>query len=524
MLYLPKASEATRRSAIGLFGSALVTACLPSRIAGSEGVKLDYLVPAASDTQLGLKVWLSGNDGAPILTIDGKSVVAEPIGTDLDVWTFQQNGLQPGTPYQLDLRDSKGQRLTSPWALSTSPDPRSSSPQSVRLLVFTCAGGDPAQKGRGDKTTFLPMDARRRLLEKGLSYNPDLVIANGDHVYWDQLSLLKRRQSDYVDSIKSFYAAIAPFDETQSVTSAQNSASLRTVIRRQICSVYGDLLKSTPTVFIADDHDYFENDLVGDWGATFPPRRFVRDLQIATRDLAYPHSFDNWTPSNARDTVQSIRWGKLLQCLTYDCRLHLKREPVAQFLSEEAERFVLEETKSSDASALFHIPSTPFGWSAGKWAEWYEDRGRGVGNYGDDKDFWAPGWFDQHQRLTSALSGQDKRVAMALGGDLHASGALAIKSSGDADFSRNPVHSILCGPLGSGDLGFPSTARGDPPFVPSALTTSAVAELQERNGFALIDVTKDQARFRLFNWRPPETIAMIDGIEPRADFTLDTSL
>jgi hypothetical protein len=29
------------------------------------------------------------------------------------------------------------------------------------------------------------MTARRRLLARGMSFRPDLVIANGDHIYWD---------------------------------------------------------------------------------------------------------------------------------------------------------------------------------------------------------------------------------------------------------------------------------------------------------------------------------------------------
>lgn len=33
--------------------------------------------------------------------------------------------------------------------------------------------------------TFLPLAVRNRLLRRGLSFRPDAVVANGDHVYWD---------------------------------------------------------------------------------------------------------------------------------------------------------------------------------------------------------------------------------------------------------------------------------------------------------------------------------------------------
>ena len=35
---------------------------------------------------------------------------------------------------------------------------------------------------------FLPTAMRNRLLRRALAFEPDAVVANGDHVYWDLLA------------------------------------------------------------------------------------------------------------------------------------------------------------------------------------------------------------------------------------------------------------------------------------------------------------------------------------------------
>ena len=49
------------------------------------------------------------------------------------------------------------------------------------MLFYTCAGGHEA-------LGHLPNAVRNRLLRRGLSFQPDAVVANGDHIYWDQLA------------------------------------------------------------------------------------------------------------------------------------------------------------------------------------------------------------------------------------------------------------------------------------------------------------------------------------------------
>ncbi len=58
------------------------------------------------------------------------------------------------------------------------PDP-SAAPTHLRLLTYTCAGGSPTG-GR-----YLPNEIRHRLFARAMSFAPDAVIANGDHIYWD---------------------------------------------------------------------------------------------------------------------------------------------------------------------------------------------------------------------------------------------------------------------------------------------------------------------------------------------------
>ena len=66
------------------------------------------------------------------------------------------------------------------------------SPERVRLLIYSCAGGHDVLPDHmpTDVSThrFLTLAVRRRMLERAMSFAPDVVVANGDHIYWDLLS------------------------------------------------------------------------------------------------------------------------------------------------------------------------------------------------------------------------------------------------------------------------------------------------------------------------------------------------
>ena len=56
------------------------------------------------------------------------------------------------------------------------PDAR---PERLRLLIFTCAGGNDVVRQAGFNL-FQTARVRHRLLKRGRAFGPDAVIANGD--------------------------------------------------------------------------------------------------------------------------------------------------------------------------------------------------------------------------------------------------------------------------------------------------------------------------------------------------------
>lgn len=513
-----------RRQAVSIMGASLAVA--GGAVAAPAGPLADLalLLPSASQNGLGLKLWTTTPQAdAPRVTIDGAHVQARPLGSRGRVWRYAQGGLAPGRAYRLAVEDASGRAMRAPWTLKTLPAPGQPVDR-VRLLIFSCAGGDETYGLTPGRTGFLAMAVRRALLDRALSFTPDLAIVVGDHVYWDQDSSQLRAPAAAA-AIRTFQAGIAPIEKGSVALSAANAASVETIVERQIATLYGDRLAETPTLFIADDHDYFENDQAGTWGATFPPDPFHASLQKLSADLAYPHPLNRPSVGMFRSarSLERLRYGDLLELLAYDCRFDVRQGKDARFLSGPVEAFVRARTRENGAAQLIHAPSTPFGWTAGKWGEWYEDRGRGQGNFGDDKDYWQAGWFEQHQRLMRALSLDQSRAAIAISGDLHASAAARMMASGDLDLSANPVHTVLPGALGTGDGGWPSVARGEFPWTPARLRTEPLAALEERNGFAIVDVEREQVTVQLFCWRPPEPVDAIATLEPRARVVIEAA-
>ncbi|MBO0749989.1 MAG: hypothetical protein J2O44_06125, partial [Porphyrobacter sp.] len=403
-----------------------------------------------------------------------------------------------------------------PWPLKTLPGP-DERPERFRILFFTCAGGDEA-------ADFLVLAARRALLDRALSFAPDLAVANGDHIYWDLNTALKWR-GDAASHARTaeLYHRIAWIDQDTAFDSATNRRSLNTIVGRQIAALYEDRFASVPLVFIADDHDYFENDNGGAWGYSFPPRPFTLGLQRRTASMIYPYAFGRPKLKGGAytsETVETVRIGNLAELALFDCRRGWDTKTGYGVLFPEVEQFLIERLKSSTADHYIHVPSNPFGWTAGKIGEWYDDKPPPQVTT-SDKDYWPSGWFGQHQRLIAALSGQKGRPAITISGDMHASGAKRITASGDLDLSANPVEAILCGPVGTGSKGWPSQGRGMFPSLPHRLTGTDVAATEERNGFTLFDVTPERIEVRQFRWRPPEPLEAIASLQPYASFAIE---
>ena len=67
----------------------------------------------------------------------------------------------------------------------------------------------------------------------------------------------------------------------------------------------------------------------------------------------------------------TLRYGRLVEALIYDCARFLSlKDKHAGLIPPEAESWLHARTQDDSVAQLLHIPSHPFGWSAGKWREW----------------------------------------------------------------------------------------------------------------------------------------------------------
>jgi hypothetical protein len=60
--------------------------------------------------------------------------------------------------------------------------------------------------------------------------------------------------------------------------------------------------------------------------------------------------------------------------MMYDCRRYVSLTgPVGGFVPETAEEWLMQRMAAQETDNVVNLPSTPVGWSAGKWGEWYPD-------------------------------------------------------------------------------------------------------------------------------------------------------
>ena len=449
--------------------------------------------------------------GAPVLRAGARSFTARATGTSGRFWLIDAPGLEPATEYELSLEGADGGALCDPWALSTFPDV-TDRVSTVRLLVYTCAGG-----------RNLPMATKQRLLDRGLSFEPDAMVAIGDHVYWD----LRRTGAGSRPAAIEFAGR---FDRSLPVLGTPNEAVLQRVVDSQVATLYETRFRSVPVFFVQDDHDYFENDHADTEIVTFPPddfmMRLARSSQLlyyaeflpdASRPRGLPGSSAADRPSGVSESFGTLRYGALLEVLLYDCRRFMTlKGPTATFVPGETERWMMDRMAATDTDHLVHIPSTPVGWTAGKWGEWYPDILDGNGRLTDDIDkfMWQQGWRSQHDRLLRASSAME-RIPFWISGDLHSLGECRIERTGDIDLSANPVVSVLSGPVGTGRGGWPSQFRGTRGLTPSSLDVVEELPCLEENGFTLLDVTPETITVRLFRWNNREDpVEAIDTLQP----------
>jgi PhoD-like phosphatase len=498
--------------------------------------ELAHLIPSVNHSAILIKTsFHTAQKNVPMLQVgSSRSIKGEMTDSTGHFWQFYAQELDAGTTYELQLRNNKGGVLTDPWPLSTFPHPDADADR-LRIFAYTCAGGNERPRLPSGEPFFLSLADRRRLLQRGLEFNPDVVIANGDHIYWDQDTLFNKPQALQAPWLELF-AEYGSLDRNIPAIGTSNEAVLKRIVNDQIAKLYGVMFRSVPVYMLTDDHDMFENDEASDQRITLPPDWHMLDAARSTQKLYYPEFLpettrSRWLPgSSAADRADglsevfgTLRYGKLFEALLYDTKRYVSlKGPTGAMVPASTEQWLKSRTASTQTAHLMHIPSTPFGWSAGKWGEWYPDMLQEDGSLGTgrEKKYWPSGWWSQHQRILQMITGQSKRPPVIISGDLHALSYGKMHNSGALDFSKNPVHTFCVGPIGTSGPGFPSRYRGIGAQVPSQLDLDELLRPLEENGFSIIDVTSKAMRIRMFAWRPPASASSIDTMSPLEEFEI----
>ncbi len=490
---------------------------------------------------------------APQLNIDGVGPFAGKM-TDTKgyFWSFDAQGLEPDRTYSLWLKGPGGKDLCDAWPLATFPAP-DAAPKKLRLLIYTGLGGHDALI-EWFKVGQLPLSTRIRLLKKGLSFNPDVIVSSGDQIYFD---LLYDKSARVMGGSPRAKFHVGTFDRSKRVLGTENEEVLKKAVGPQIANLYGTSCRSIPTFFILDDHDYFENDiaemeesgfylklLLLGWrspfykgGISFPPDDFMLDLGRTAQKLYLPEFLpDRNRPMTLPATGASdreagvsecygtLRYGKLFEGLLYESRRFVTLNGKdAVFTHAAAEKWLIDRMRVADTAHLVHLPAVIYGWSAGKWMEWYPDIRDEAGALSTSKPkyMWPEGWFLQHNRILKAASEMEGRIPLFICGDLHQQSAEKILKSGDLDLSRNPVIAVASGSLGTGPRSWPSAFRGMVAEPPTELTVEEDLKPLEKNGFIIADVTPGKIAIKFYAWRPPEPIEAIDTLEPHHSLELN---
>jgi hypothetical protein len=481
-----------------------------------------HLLPTVSDTAMLIKASFARPlTNGPTLRIGALSVRGRATDTQQQFWQFHAEGLAPGRRYTLSLTAADGAPLCQPWSLETFP-PADAQPERCRVLFFSCAGGHERLP-----LGFLPSSTRQRLLRRALSFEPQVVVANGDHVYWD---LLAPSGGPTLGGSPEAERIAGRFDRSALVFGHTNETVLKLAAGPQIVPVYGTAFRSTPVFFLQDDHDYFDNDEATDEIVTFPPSPFMVRLARAAQRLYYPEFLADarrprglpWSSEgdggSLSESFGTIRFGRLLEIDLYDVRRTATLAgPSAVFVDPEVERWLRGRAASTDVTHLVHVPSNPPGWSAGKWGEWYPDV-LGTSNRlttATPKPYWQSGWLRQHDRLMASLGAMRQRIPLVVSGDLHAIGVGRMLRSGALDLAANPITTVLPGPIGTRPEGWPSARRGIGATPPAHLDLREEIKPIEQHGFTLADFLADRIVLRFFKWdvrtQSPDAI---DRLEP----------
>ena len=520
----------SRRTFMQLLVAAIATAVSPKRSrAGNDEGDVRHILPVVTDTSFSISVSFFSPRTLVSLAIGERTVAGESMDTDGQHWSFNVHDLMPDTPFVLQLVDESGP-LGEPWTLKSFPSAEGSPSaknlpfgnaiqESFKLLAFTCAGGADGFGFRG-RQFFKPHAFRQKLFDEALAERPDAAIAIGDHIYWDLRGGSRPpvgKKSVVIKYLAGWYLKFkyGEFDRTQPLLGTTNEKVLKRIGNEQIADLYGTRFRSTPICFVADDHDYFENDDADQDMVTFPPDTFSRAAHAAIARLYYP-PLPNAPDEKSNRSFGNLVYGRLFESPIFDCAGHLTLEgEQAGLIPKTIEDWLVSRARQSTATHFAFVPSHPFGWTAGKWREWYPDVVAPRGHQGvvinelmtgtegaltatAEKYLWQAGWWRQHQRLLHAVA---SRVTsrFIFSGDIHAQGAVQLSVSGELDLSNQPVQSYLVGPVGTSEATWPSSARGIAAAKPQWLQSSALTTTREVNGFALFEFNESGATARLYD-------------------------
>jgi hypothetical protein len=79
-------------------------------------------------------------------------------------------------------------------------------------------------------------------------------------------------------------------------------------------------------------------------------------------------------PDGTNICFGTLRYGRLLEAVLYDCRRYLNSKGVhAQVVPQWVEDWLIARTRAEDSTHFMHVPSLPFAYSSGKLGDWYPD-------------------------------------------------------------------------------------------------------------------------------------------------------
>jgi hypothetical protein len=429
------------------------------------------------------------------LHVSGKRVLGRRQDSAGRFHAFHLEGLKPDTQHLLQLFGADSRPLCDPWPLRTFPHPAARS-ERFRLLAYTCAGGSDMSRHPTLGPLFLPLQTRRRLLARAMALKPDAVIANGDHIYWDLRSASAAVQGRSPEALRE----VGAFQRDKPIFETPNERVLIDAFGPQIAGLYGTALRSCPSFFVLDDHDYTDNDETDGTSGTFPPDTFMRSAAEATQALYYPEMIDGAVGASGEHRGLNrrfgrLRYGRLVEALLYDCRAHVTftgEGRAGSFLPTEVEGWLRNapsaRTPPTSSTCLRRLCSGP----QGKWLEWYGDTLDDLqGKPSQPKPGWDAGWRAQHDRLLAASSSRSG-PSIWLGGDLHASAAGRILRSGSASFGRKLSDRAPLRQPGNGGTRLALQLRGVPATSVPQPSRGGVGSPGEKNGFSLLDVSPEQ--------------------------------